>query len=59
ETDCPYLTPMPHRGRRNEPAYVSFVAEKLAELHADAPGISADTIGLITTRNAKQLFKIA
>ncbi|MBU6435009.1 MAG: TatD family hydrolase [Nitrospirae bacterium] len=59
ETDCPYLTPIPHRGRRNEPAYVSFVAQKLAELHADAPGMSADTIGRITTGNAKRLFKIA
>jgi TatD DNase family protein len=59
ETDCPYLTPLPHRGRRNEPAYVSFVAQKLAALHADEPGMSADTIGHITTRNAKHLFKIA
>ncbi len=59
ETDCPYLAPIPHRGRRNEPAYVSFVAQKLAELHADEPGMSVDRIGRITTENAKRLFKIA
>jgi len=59
ETDCPYLTPVPHRGRRNEPAYVSFVAKQLAAIHADAPGMSVDTIGRITTANAKRLFKIA
>jgi len=59
ETDCPYLTPIPHRGKRNEPAYVSFVAHKLAELHADVPGMSVETIGRITTDNAKRLFKIA
>src|SRR4026207_2292842 len=51
ETDCPYLTPIPHRGKRNEPAYVSFVAQTLAELHADTPDMSADTIGRITTQN--------
>ena len=59
ETDCPYLTPIPHRGSRNEPAYVSFVAKKLAELHADTPGMSVETIGRITTENAKRLFKIS
>jgi len=59
ETDCPYLTPIPHRGKRNEPAYVSFVAQKLAELHAEVPGMSVETIGRITTDNAKRLFKIA
>jgi len=38
---------------------VSFVAQKLAELHADAPGMSVDVIGRVTTENAKRLFKIA
>ena len=59
ETDCPYLTPIPHRGKRNEPAYVALVAQKLAELHAETPGMSIETIGHITTENAKRLFKIA
>src|SRR4029078_8844902 len=48
ETDCPYLTPLPHRGRSNEPAYVSFVAQKLSALHADEPGMSADHNGPIS-----------
>jgi TatD DNase family protein len=59
ETDCPYLTPAPHRGQRNEPAFVSFVAQKLAELHRDTAGMSVDRIEVITTQNAKRLFKIA
>jgi TatD DNase family protein len=59
ETDCPYLTPVPHRGKRNEPAYVAHVAAQLATLRADEPRISPDTIALATTRNAKCLFKIA
>ena len=59
ETDCPYLTPSPHRGKRNEPAFVSFVAQKLAELHADTPGMSVEQIAFITTQNAKRLFKIS
>ncbi|TKB69520.1 MAG: hypothetical protein E8D47_00330 [Nitrospira sp.] len=50
---------VPYRGRRNEPAYVSFVAHKLAELHAGEPGMSVDRIKRITTENAKRLFKIA
>jgi len=37
ETDCPYLAPIPHRGRRNEPAYVSFVLQKLAEVRVWTP----------------------
>jgi TatD DNase family protein len=59
ETDCPYLAPVPHRGKRNEPAYVTHVAAQLAALRADEPGISPDTIALATARNAKRLFRIA
>ena len=55
ETDCPYLTPVPHRGKRNEPAYVSHVASQLALLH----NISRDEVAGQTTDNAKRLFKIA
>ncbi len=56
ETDCPYLTPVPYRGTRNEPAHVSQVAKQLAALH---PELSLNDIQRATTVNAKQLFKIA
>lgn len=56
ETDCPYLTPVPYRGKRNEPAYVSQVAKELALLHPELP---LDDVQRITTANAKRLFKIA
>jgi len=59
ETDCPYLTPVPHRGKRNEPAFVALVAQQLAALRTGDPAMSAETIGEVTTRNAKRLFKIA
>lgn len=56
ETDCPYLTPVPYRGKRNEPAYVSQVAKELAALH---PELSLENVQQTTTGNAKRLFKIA
>lgn len=54
ETDAPYLAPAPKRGKRNEPAYLIYTAEKLAEIH----GQSLELIADITTRNAAALFKI-
>ncbi|NLV90884.1 MAG: TatD family hydrolase [Firmicutes bacterium] len=54
ETDCPYLTPVPHRGKRNEPCYVTFVAEKVAELK----GIDVAEVASVTTQNAKDVFGI-
>ena len=54
ETDAPYLTPHPFRGKRNEPAYTVFVAQKLAELL----GCEVDEVCDITTDNAKRVFEI-
>ena len=53
ETDCPYLTPAPHRGERNESAYVRYVCEKVAELKGLTPAEVAEA----TTANAKRIFK--
>lgn len=54
ETDCPYLAPEPHRGTRNEPSYVRYVAGKLAEIK----GISLEKAAEMTTMNACSLFGI-
>jgi TatD DNase family protein len=54
ETDSPYLSPVPYRGKRNESAYVLHIAEKLA----DAQGISLKEVEEITTLNAKHLFDL-
>lgn len=58
ETDCPYLAPAPHRGKRNEPAYVKLVAQKLAELTRADGSLSLEDLGQLTTANARRLFKI-
>jgi len=53
ETDAPFLTPHPYRGKRNEPGRVKLVAEKVAELHQEA----YNTVTKTTTANAAQLFE--
>jgi TatD DNase family protein len=55
ETDAPYLAPVPHRGKTNEPAYVRHVAEELAKLR----GVSVDELARSTTDNFFALFKNA
>lgn len=54
ETDCPYLSPDPHRGERNEPSYVLFTVQKIAE----TKDISFEDVDRITTTNAKKLFNL-
>jgi len=54
ETDSPYLTPHPHRGKRNEPAYVRYVAGMIAELK----GLSYEEVAKKTAENAKKIFNI-
>jgi len=54
ETDCPYLAPIPYRGKRNEPAYVKETARKLGELR----GLSMEQVGQLTSRNFYNFFKI-
>jgi TatD DNase family protein len=54
ETDCPFLAPVPFRGKRNEPSYVKYVAEKIAQLK----GLDFNEVAQVTSRNAKAVFKI-
>lgn len=54
ETDSPYLAPVPYRGKRNEPSYIRLVAEKLAEIK----GETIETVEMITSNNAFELFKL-
>ena len=54
ETDCPYMAPVPFRGKRNHPGYVPHIAAKIAEIW----GISPEEVGRITTENALRFFNI-
>lgn len=54
ETDAPYLAPTPHRGQRNEPAYIPLVIDKLAEIYETTP----NEVAAITTATARRLFRL-
>jgi TatD DNase family protein len=54
ETDSPYLTPVPFRGKRNEPYYLKYIIEKIAEIK----NCDKNTVNNITTENCKRLFKL-
>ena len=54
ETDAPYLSPVPYRGKRNESSYILNVLEKLSDIY----GVSKDYIAEITTQNSKAVFKL-
>jgi TatD DNase family protein len=54
ETDAPYLSPSPHRGKRNESSYITYVIEKLATIYK----LSFNEIANITTENSKEVFGI-
>ncbi|MFA6872781.1 MAG: TatD family hydrolase [Bacteroidaceae bacterium] len=53
ETDCPYLTPAPHRGKRNESSYLPFILNKLSEIY----GVAQEVVAQVTTENACLLFE--
>lgn len=54
ETDAPYLTPVPHRGKRNQSAYIPLIAAKIAQIK----GCSLEEVDVVTSQNARELFKI-
>ena len=54
ETDAPFLTPVPFRGRRNEPAYIPYIAEAIGNLK----GLATDEIGVLTTSNARKVYRL-
>ena len=54
ETDCPFMAPEPHRGKRNDPGFLPYMAQRLADIR----GISQEEVERITTENAKRLYRI-
>lgn len=54
ETDCPYMSPEPHRGKRNDPSRLPFMAQKLAQLR----GLSAEEVAAITMKNGRRLYRL-
>ena len=54
ETDAPYLSPVPHRGQRNESAYIPLIAQRIADLR----GISLEEVADVTTASARTLFNL-
>lgn len=54
ETDCPFMSPEPHRGRRNDPGYLCHMVNKLAEIK----GLTPEKVAEITTQNARQLYRL-
>jgi TatD DNase family protein len=54
ETDAPYLAPIPHRGKRNEPAFVAETARKVAEVWETTP----EEVGRVTAENTRRLFRL-
>ncbi len=54
ETDSPYLTPVPHRGKPNESSYLTYIAQKVAELHQT----DIETVATVTTENSKLVFRV-
>lgn len=53
ETDAPYLSPVPFRGKRNQPAYLEYIVDRLAEVY----GVSRETVAEVTTANADKIFR--
>ena len=54
ETDCPYLAPVPYRGKRNEPAYLPLIAQRIADLKK----VALEEVAAVTTRNTQKLFNL-